>query len=368
MGSITGQSKNLYDKKGKHKYYKTTFITNIANNLTNILQGGDKVEDNSNNVCMTSEPNLEQDNKKRKKKPMNSARRAELIFYYSFIALPILQVLIFYFGVNINSILLSFKEYTFNGQYMEASFVGFDNFAKFFKAIAAGDYWQMITNSLIFYAVSLGIGVSLALFFSFYVYKKFFMSEFFRVMLFLPSIISSMVLITMYKILIGGAASEIGRAFGDEFFIFDRPERRMLIMIIYNTIIGFGTSTIMYTNAMSRIPVSVSEYARIDGVKPMREFFSLTLPMIFPTISTFIIVGVASIFVNQANLHAMYGSNAAELSTLGYDIYLDSIATVNPELNYPYASTRGIVYTLIACPLTILVKKLLDKIDPDVQY
>ena len=35
--------------------------------------------------------------------------KGELIFYSALVALPILQVLIFYFYVNFNSILMSFK-------------------------------------------------------------------------------------------------------------------------------------------------------------------------------------------------------------------------------------------------------------------
>ena len=37
--------------------------------------------------------------------------RSELLFYCALIALPILQVVIFYFYVNFNSVLMAFKSY-----------------------------------------------------------------------------------------------------------------------------------------------------------------------------------------------------------------------------------------------------------------
>ena len=37
--------------------------------------------------------------------------KGELIFYSALIALPILQILIFYFYVNFNSVMLAFKEF-----------------------------------------------------------------------------------------------------------------------------------------------------------------------------------------------------------------------------------------------------------------
>ena len=52
---------------------------------------------------------------RKKKTDAKAGRRKEAIFYYSLLALPILQFLIFYIAVNFNSILLSFKEYRISG-------------------------------------------------------------------------------------------------------------------------------------------------------------------------------------------------------------------------------------------------------------
>ncbi len=305
-----------------------------------------------------------------KKSGMNKKRRNELIFYYSWIALPILQVLVFYVAVNINSILLAFKEYKLVDGVPAFEWAGFANFKLFFTELTAGTVLpRMFLNSLTFYAFGLLVGVTLALLFSFYIYKKYFMSEFFRVMLFLPSIISSIVLIYMYRYLIDYGIVAVAETFGKTIEPpLSKPDGQLWIMLLFNTAIGFGTSTIMYANAMSRIPVSVTEYARLDGVTPMREFVSITIPMIFPTLSTFLVAGIASIFVNQANLYSMFATNADyKIRTLGYDLFLITVHSTG-ESKYPEAAAYGLVYTLIACPLTIGIKKLLDKVDPNVQY
>lgn len=117
---------------------------------------------------------------------------------------------------------------------------------------------------------------------------------------------------------------------------------------------------------MTRIPVSVVEYAQIDGVSAVREFFSITMPLIFSTLSTFIIVGIAGFFTNQAFLFEMFGKNAnVKVQTFGYYLFM---LTYSGEANYPYAAAGGLVFTIVAVPLTYLVKYLLDKVDPNVAF
>lgn len=112
-------------------------------------------------------------------------------------AFPILQFLIFYVGVNLNSILLAFKRYDYQSGY---TFVWFDNFKQVILDIFRLDYMKLaIRNSLLLSAINLGIGMTFSLLFSFYIYKKKFLSEMFRVFLFLPVIVSSLALVIVYR-------------------------------------------------------------------------------------------------------------------------------------------------------------------------
>lgn len=308
-------------------------------------------------------------NKGEKVGSMASNRKKQLVFYFSLVTLPIIHYLIFYVGVNINSILLAFKEYVgVNGVVYRP--VGFANFERFFQEFFHGQMLkQMFANSLTFYFVGLIVGLPLALFFSFYIYKKYFLSEFFRVILFFPSIISSVVTAFMYLFMVDVGLVEIMAKFGVEMLPpLGEPEMRMPAVLFYNVMMSFGTNIIMYSSAMTRIPVSVVEYAAIDGVKPFREFISITIPLIFDTMSTFLIVGVTGIFTNQAHLYALFAKSAGiEVQTFGYYTFLLTNLGVT-EIEFPYAATLGIIFTLILVPLTMLVRWLLAKINPDVQY
>ena len=71
---------------------------------------------------------------RKKAKTMKKRRFSETLFVYCAIALPLLQFLIFYVAVNINSIFLAFQSYDYGlGRYQ---FLGFDNFIEFFSDIS----------------------------------------------------------------------------------------------------------------------------------------------------------------------------------------------------------------------------------------
>ena len=310
-----------------------------------------------------------------KKKPNNnvntvlSERKKQTAFYYALIALPFLHYLIFYIGVNFNSVLLAFKEYKdVNGQAQHV-FSGLIQFETIFENLLYGDQlMHMIKNSLIFYGAHLIVGIPLALFFSFYIYKKYFMSEFFRVMLFLPSIISSVVTVFMYTNMVEHGLVDLFYAFGQEIpYPLGNPDSQMPAVIVFNTIMGFGTGVLMYASAMTRIPISVVEYAELDGVSPFKEFISITIPLIFDTISTFLIVGIAGIFTNQYNIYTLFNLQGDNVATLGYHLYV-LVNLGGTESNFSYASALGLLCTLIAVPLTFTMRWALGKINPDVQY
>ena len=120
---------------------------------------------------------------------------------------------------------------------------------------------------------------------------------------------------------------------------------------------------LMFTGAMSGISESVSESASLDGIRPIQEYWYITIPLIYPTLTTFIIVGVVGIFTNQMSLFSFFGVDAdASLQTFGYMLYR-GIKTANIS-GYSYLAALGLFFTLISVPLTFFVKWLLGKFDP----
>ena len=300
----------------------------------------------------------------KKKTKLGAYNRKDILFYSLLMAYPVLQFAVFYVAVNANSILLTFQRYdTMTGA---VTWVGFENLAEAFRMMTQQlELLDAMANSFLAYAISLVIGTPLALLFSFYIYKQLPASGFFRVLLFLPSIVSAIVMVTIFQFFADRAVPEIfTKAFGAETFqgLIENPETRFGTVMFYNIFVSFGTSTLMYSNAMDAISPDQVDAARLEGAVGIKEFFYITFPMIYPTFSTFLITGVATIFTNQYNLDSFFGDGSS-IQTYGYWLYVQ-VAGAASQSEYPVLAAVGILLTIIAVPLTLIVRKLLEKFGP----
>ena len=111
----------------------------------------------------------------------------KLIFYIVCFALPVLQFLVFYIGVNFQSILLAFQKY--DGKNAVFFFDKQDlwvNFVKVYKELTETKILLIaLKNSLIVWGATTVIGTVAAVFFSYYIYKHKKTGRFFRFILFL---------------------------------------------------------------------------------------------------------------------------------------------------------------------------------------
>ena len=237
---------------------------------------------------------------KDRKKTMNTTKRNELVFCFAFLAVPVCQMLIFYFGVNFNSILLAFQGY----DSVEHSFYfkGFENIKKVAVFLVTDTSMHMAAkNSMLMYLSGLLIGMPLNLIFAYFIYKKIPFEGFFRVVLFLPAMVSSVVLAFVYKYAVEDFIPFLAEKL---FHITDMkaltqvPQTAFWVVIFYGLWTGFGAALILYAGAMHRVPQSVIEYGQLEGISFFKEFTRVILPMIFPTITTFLVVGIAGIFTN----------------------------------------------------------------------
>ena len=301
----------------------------------------------------------------------------ELLFYLSLVVFPIVQFMVFYLIVNANSIVLSFKDYeyikeTINGTTiitMKEKFVGIENIIEAYKFLFSYDFRDVLWNSILFYFVILFAGTFCSILFSYYIFKKRFCSEFLKVMLFLPGVVSGMTIAIMFKFFAQYSYPEIMANFFnlkvDAFS--DSIEAQRAFLIIYNLLFHFGANMLIYTGTMAGLSDSILEAAQIDGANTLQEFIHVVLPSIFSTVSLFVVVGLLSIFNGQASLFNFYGTGAPrELWTFGYYLFVQSsiISQAMEYTAYPMLAAKGLSLTFIAIPIIFIGKWLVKKYGP----
>lgn len=309
-----------------------------------------------------------------KKSPFLTKKKKQLIFYCCMIALPVLQVCIFYIGTNINSILLAFRQW--NEAEKRLEFVWFDNFVLVFTGkggTAVSEIVNGIKNSVLAYLIGLVFSIGVGLPFANAIYKNIPGSGLFKVILYLPQVLSIVVMCVIFRNFTDWAFPDLVEdILGVEMNVGPLSSSDtgtiFATVMFFSVYMGFGTNMLLYTGAMSGINESVKEAAKIDGANAFQEFIHVTIPGVWPTMCTIITVGLAGMFVNQLNLFSFYSDGApTQVSTLGYYLYkltYRANATSNPLTDFPYLAAFGIVLTLVAAPLTLGARKLLYKLGP----
>ncbi len=287
-------------------------------------------------------------------------KKEKWIFYWAILALPLLQFCIFYIATIFNSITLPFKRYEFGEFIWDTELLNIKwafNELQFFKPLAI--------NSTILYLTGTFVGTTLALLFSYYIYKKRAGSSWFRVFLFMPSIISGAALAIMFKYFVERGVPIIYEKFTGKIIegLIENYDTRFGTILFFTIWAGFGAQVLMYTGAMSGISDSLTDAAKIDGMSALCEFFHITIPCIWSTLVTFLVVGIAHFFTGQMSLHAFLGTRGDyDVSTFGYYIYKQ--LSIGDVALYPRISAFGLMFTIIAVPVTLIVKFLLEKYGP----
>ena len=301
-----------------------------------------------------------------KSSSIKTKKRNNLIFYVCLLIWPLAQFSVFYVGVHTNSILLAFKT---SSRLATGAIVykwsGFGNFKDIWYTIVNSPAIRIsLKNSAIHFAVVNLFAWSIQHFVPYYIYKKKFGHRVFKIILFLPSVISSVVIVSLFKYFVDGVIPDaLNSIFGTKYGGFIWGKNSFWWILFYGIWHGFGGGMLMMVGTMSRISESIVESAQIDGANLLQEYFRITLPMIWPTFSVFTVVSISGFFTNQMDLFTFFDSRAPSDSwVVGYYFFRE--LNTQGQNRYPYLAAMGLVMTAVAAPLTFLTRYLLNKLGP----
>lgn len=293
-----------------------------------------------------------------------SAKRKERIFLFFFLLFPMVQFIIFYVALNLNSILLAFKSYdVVKGTF---SFAGIENFADVINDIfVTKKLVTSVKNSAIQAGLSLFIMLPINIITAYVVFKKVPFAGFLKIILFMPNLLAAMVFVINARVLITHAFP----------IFFNDPSMNLLYgektafwtVLLFGAWMSFAGGLVVYLSAMCSISQDVLEYGELEPLSSFKELTSIVIPLIFPTVVTYIVVGIGNFFINQGYFFSFFGGNANQYTTydtLGYVFFTKVAGDEATYAQYTYAAAGGILFTFIVAPITVLVKTLLEKYGP----
>lgn len=278
------------------------------------------------------------------------------IFIVSMLIIPIASWLIFWLYINMDMILLAFKD-------VHGNFT-LNNFKSFWIELTepGGTIGVSVRNTFLYFAINVFLLMPSGTLIAYFLYKKIKWYKFIRFMLFLPSMIPGMVMIASFKEFIKpwGPLAALGANIPEAGLLANEKTATATIMV-YVIWTGLASGMLLMNGAMTRIPISVFEAARLEGCPPFKEFTQLVLPLIMPTLSMNMIFACTGLFAASGPILLMTGG-AYGTSTLSYWIFMETLNGAGTGA-YNIVSATGLVFTCVALPLILLVKFLTEKIE-----
>lgn len=269
-----------------------------------------------------------------------------------------------YLIININSILLAFSITDASGNQIP-SLLNFQKILNEFTTPGSG-MWEQLGNTILYYAMYMfKTCVSFAV--AYFLYKKIWGYKIFRVVFYIPSIVSPIVFCNVWISMLsnGGIIQRLWElGFGLEYTNpLTQTGSATFVILTYSFWAGFGTTLLIFVGAMNRIPGEVIDAGLIDGCGMGREFISIVTPMVWETLSTMLLLTSMSIFTASGPI-LYFTQGGFGTSTISFFIFYKTWK----DGAYNYASAVGFFFTVIALPLVALGRWLMNRKNADVTY
>ena len=303
------------------------------------------------------------------------------LFVYLGLLWPIVHLCVFWGCVNVGTIVNSFFR---NNLYGDLVFDGVAAYKRVFRVLFRGEVQGIIDvrsfgNTLSLIAVALIINLPVTLMFSYMIYKKLLFSPFWRVILYIPCVVSLVILCLFFRIIFSGTQTytsifTVLQKLGlkNELLIregmFGRTQTAWWGILIFSVWTGVNGNIIYFSSAMARLPGEVLESARVDGATEMRQFFSVVLPMIWSTIVTMsvtLIGGCIAMFQPMQLIGGDEMAGGTGTGTIGWMIVRE-VKGGGETVGFPAAVS--VVVSVIGGAFVFLFKWLMEKAYKEVEY
>lgn len=305
------------------------------------------------------------------KKKMSKKRKKELIFVAILLAYPVIQFLLTWIFVNSYSIILAFENVSLEGK---VTFAGLKNFIDIFKqfdinyggGIDLGNGTRLsynlmiIINSFAYGIITIFISLPLALICSYFLSKKMPLANVFRVIFFLPNIISVVALVYAFKMQTvdssAGLIYHFLTALGMKVNI-DTWPNTTIIVLVYCIWAGLGYNVLLLSGAIGRIPNELFESAQMDGASSFKQFTKIMIPMVWPTVVTLVVLGLTSILTLYLQ-PVLFDLNNNE--TIAGTIF-NGVSGSGSKTMYPYYAAFGLLFSFVLAPAILYIRKVISR-------
>lgn len=227
-----------------------------------------------------------------RKKNWKSVLKRNLLGW-AFMIVPLLLFLFFVWYPMGRNLVLAFQD-----GYEDASFVGFANFVDIFEDPR---FLSALKNTFLYIGWSLLIGYLVPVILGFLLSEVIHAKGFFRVVLYLPCMISGMAVVFLFNSMYGDGSQDLFNVIISHLGFQTHPWKGSTDLVIPLIVLamtwkGAGSTALIYLSSFQSIDDSMYEAARMDGATARQRFFRITIPALKGTLLTLFVLQIISVF------------------------------------------------------------------------
>ncbi|SEQ58753.1 MULTISPECIES: carbohydrate ABC transporter permease [Butyrivibrio] len=289
------------------------------------------------------------------KNKMTPSQKRQAIWGWAFITPTMLGLIILNFYPAINTVYQSFCK---TGDFGRGNiFVGIENYK---KVIANTETWQSLWNTVKYMIVEVPLGIVIALVLAVLLQKKLAGKTLFRTLYFLPMVCAPAAVAMVWKWLYNQQFGLLNNVFHTNVAWISNPAIAWISVGIIGVWSIIGYNMVLFIAGLQEIPKDYYEAAEIDGASGLRQFFSITVPLLSPT--TFFIVQtriIGALTVFDLMFMVMDKTNQALNKTQSIVYLFYTYAFTNS--NRGYGATLVVVLVVFIMIVTFFLQKLEKK-------
>lgn len=233
-----------------------------------------------------------------------SMKRQKQIIPYLFILPALILFVVFMVYPLLKGFQISFFDWSIMPN-KPSTFIGLDNYTRIFSDKIAGVAFK---NTILYVVITVPAQMIFAMLVAVLINSLTKGKMFFRAVYYIPVITSWVIVSLLFRYLFQSPQGVINYFLVDVFHIVSKPvpflqqaNTAMIPIMGLGIWKGIGWSMIIYLAALSTIPKELTEVAEIDGANGWQRFWSITLPLISPTVVytlVMLIIGGFNVFIS----------------------------------------------------------------------
>jgi raffinose/stachyose/melibiose transport system permease protein len=251
--------------------------------------------------------------------------------------------------------------------FLPVNWVGLQNYVQFFSAGHLDYNLNAIKNTLIYAVVSTVVQIVVALGIAVLLNRKLRGRTFYRAIVFLPTILGVTVTGLIWTLIFNpnaGPAAKIWSWFGSSPAFFGDQAMALALVIFVQIWSVTGISVVIFLAGLQGIPGELYESADIDGASGWQRLRRVTVPMLAPSMTATVLLGIVSSLQNYQLAYVLTGPNNPATQLLSLAIFSQGFggsASSGIAQSQGYACAISMVQFVIVAIVSFLVMTYLRR-------